>query len=158
MTKGFVCEVDELDADLANLNWTTHTDGYAQRATPRSERVDGKQGVILMHRVIVERMFGSIPKGVQVDHIDGNKRNNRRANLRLVSSSQNRRNTGPRAGKKSSFKGVYWNNRSGKWQVLCWINGKTRHVGMYEDEIEAARTYNAFVVANGLNTAWLNKV
>jgi hypothetical protein len=29
---------------------------------------------------------------------------------------------------------------------------------MYEDEIEAARTYNAFVVANGLNTAWLNKV
>ena len=62
-----------------------------------------------LHRIVV----GNIPSGLEVDHINGNKLDNRIENLRICSRIQNSRNTSNRKGK---FKGVYLSNKSPKME------------------------------------------
>lgn len=67
---------------------------------------------VLMHRVIVSR-YQEIPDGMFVDHINGNKLDNRRENLRVVTRGENMRNQSGRT--VCGFKGVTWNNHRKKW-------------------------------------------
>ena len=61
----------------------------------------------------------------QVDHIDGNKLNNRVENLRWCSSSDNLKNTGPRKQNTSGFKNICWNKEKNKWGVRLYYIGKS---------------------------------
>lgn len=92
----------------------------------------------LMHRQIIDA-----PDGVNVDHINGNKLDNRCTNLRLVNQSQNNANQrGAKKGSKSGVKGVYWHNAAGKWCAEVIHNRKKYYLGLYDNLEEARKARN----------------
>lgn len=95
---------------------------------------------LFLHRVLWKMRTGFDPKG-QIDHINGNKLDNRSENLRDASHAENQRNASPRGG-KSKFKGVYEAKCKNKWGARIKVNGKTIHLGTYKNEIEAAMAYD----------------
>lgn len=136
LTKGFTAIVDDVDADLAAFKWSV-TGG---RATYAGRRSNGKYS--LMHRGVMERVLNRTLSDKEIcDHINGNSLDNRRQNLRLVTSSQNAINR--RIGKHSTsgFKGVSWNKNAGKWQAYICINGKQSHLGYFTDPATAHAAY-----------------
>ena len=127
--------VDECDAERVNgLTWSLHPRGYAQA------NIDGKR--VLLHRFVLG--MPSVGKGrgsgvfvAQVDHINCDKLDNRRANLRVVTNQQNHENRQGGHG-TSRYRGVYFHKASGKWMARYKLNQKTYYVGNYDDEYEAA--------------------
>jgi hypothetical protein len=99
-----------------------------------------------MHREIMGLSAGDPRK---VDHINHDRLDNRRSNLRIVSKSQDVQNTPKRKGCSSRFKGVCCDQRRGKWVASIQIDGRSRHLGRFEIEEDAARAYNLAAV-----TAW----
>ena len=69
----------------------------------------------------------------EIDHIDGNKANNKIENLRAVKKSQNQWNSKIRKDNKSGAKGVYWFKELKKWKVDIRFNGKRKYIGVFED-------------------------
>jgi hypothetical protein len=128
--------VDDKDwPKLMKHNWYCHT-GYAARNGPK---IRGKRTcTIFMHRVLCPA-----PKGYEVDHINGNKLDNRKSNLRVATRQQQLFNR--RANTKntySKYKGVYWSKEKRLWRALIKKNGVSRHLGYFESEIDAAIAYN----------------
>ena len=78
---------------------------------------------------------GSLPD--HIDHIDGNRLNNRIENLRSASKVENGQNAKLSKANKSGFKGVSWYKASSKWAAECWVNKKKHYLG-YFDTIEQA--------------------
>ena len=94
----------------------------------------------LLHRFIM-----NCPSDDEViDHINHNKLDNRKDNLRICNQKQNlmnkqktqRRNT------TSQYKGVSWNKQRNKWRAQIRINGKSKHIGYYTNELEASIEYD----------------
>ncbi|NQT02028.1 MAG: HNH endonuclease [Planctomycetes bacterium] len=92
---------------------------------------------IAMHHEIM-----NAPKGMVVDHIDGNGLNNRKSNLRICTQAQNNQNKRPKRNCSSKYKGVSFHKFSKKWEVQIACNKKREHVGRFDDEIEAALAYD----------------
>jgi hypothetical protein len=89
-----------------------------------------------MHRLLV-----GARKGQYVDHKNRNGLDNRRANLRICTQSQNMGNSGKKAGKRG-YKGVWWYGPLKKWHAQIKVNYRNRHLGYYDTEEEAARAYD----------------
>lgn len=138
LTQGKVALVDDADyADLARYKWYATKKGgpwYAKRNSPRT---GGRHHAILLHRVLLDA-----PPGLEVDHINGNGLDNRRANLRLATHAENQYNRRPLGG-TSRFKGVCWNREHGKWRAAIRTGGKDLYLGYYATEEDAARAYDA---------------
>jgi hypothetical protein len=95
----------------------------------------------------MHRMITRAPQGIQVDHINRNRLDNRRENLRFVTDSQQSINRGKVMICKgrvatSKYKGVYWEKNSRKFRVRISFNGKRIQVGYFTSEVEAALAYN----------------
>lgn len=84
----------------------------------------------------------SDPK-VFVDHIDGNRLNNTRSNLRLASNAQNQCNVGLQINNTSGFKGVSWAANKNKWVARISVAGRRIHLGHFSCKVEAARAFNS---------------
>jgi hypothetical protein len=84
-----------------------------------------------LHRLIFWKEHGYLP--AEVDHIDGNPRNNRIENLRAATHLENMRNAKLRKDNTSGIKGVCWNKTDKKWEVKFQLDGKTKHFGKYFD-------------------------
>jgi len=67
------------------------------------------------HRILWEMAHGAIPYGMQIDHRDRSRSNNRLSNLRLATHAENRRNSGMQSNNISGVKGVGYNKDTGKW-------------------------------------------
>ena len=93
-----------------------------------------------------------------VDHRDRNKLNNNYENLRWCSSGQNNMNRTKRNRCSSVYKGVSWNKRNRKWQANIKIDGKQKHLGLFEDEKEAAKMYNEKAIELYGDFANLNEI
>ena len=105
-----------------------------------------KKGIPKTHNThqIVAREWVLNPEGKMcVDHIDGSKTNNHYENLRWARTTENNRNTKNRTDGSSVFKGVSYLPKSKKWLVHIGIDGKTKHLGHFTNEREAAEAYNA---------------
>lgn len=98
------------------------------------------------HRVIWELINGPISEGMSIDHIDGNRANNDIDNLRLVTVSQNNKNTSKRVGTVSKFKGVCWHRQCKKWKAEISCDKQRFHIGLFESEESAAKAYNVEAV------------
>lgn len=98
-----------------------------------------KGGFGLMHRLIMGLAPGD-PR--RVDHRDGDGLNNRRENLRISTPSQNRANSRKLAPTASRYKGVT-SGHNGKWRVFVGTRTNRKYLGQFDDEIEAARAYDA---------------
>lgn len=90
-----------------------------------------------MHRVIMNAQKDEI-----VDHINGNGLDNRKSNLRICTTRQNNRNQRPQIGRSSKYKGVYWKKDRSKWRANIKTYGKSKHLGYFIEEVEAAKAYN----------------
>jgi hypothetical protein len=82
------------------------------------------------HRLIYLYHYGHLPK--LIDHIDGNKLNNKIENLRPATVSQNAYNAKLKSTNKSGVKGVSWDTKSNKWRAQCSLNGKAQLLGFYD--------------------------
>lgn len=97
--------------------------------------LDGK--LVLAHRLVFFLENGEWPEE-DVDHINGIRWDNRRANLRLVSRKQNLMNRFPNKDRDLQVKNVY-KHKSGRYRVKMKIEGKTKHFGYYSDLEEAKK-------------------
>ena len=91
--------------------------------------------------VALHRFLTNAPKGMVVDHIDGNGLNNRQSNLRVCTQRQNLYNSRPK-GRHSQYKGVCWDKYRKRWVVYVRYEGRNIVVGRFRDEAEAARAYD----------------
>lgn len=108
----------------------------------------GKKGY-LGFRVFYERYYahrlawalhsGSLSESVEIDHINGNKADNRIINLRVASPSQNQHNKNKYLNNKSGLKGICLDARSGKWRAKFNCDGVRYELGLFE-MIEEAKT------------------
>lgn len=126
---------DEDFAMLCHRTWTYSPLGYAYTRTTSNY----KSTCFYLHRVIMGAKKGEI-----VDHINGDKLDNRRANLRVGTQRQNLANTGMSKNNTSGYKGVI--RQKNKWvaQIYYRLNGKRNniHLGTYETAKEAALAYD----------------
>lgn len=90
-----------------------------------------------MHRLLMNPSIG-----MEVDHINGDKLDNRKANLRICSHAENRRNVKKQMDCTSEYKGVFWCSRLAKWSTRITVNGKEIHLGNYQSEVVAALHYD----------------
>lgn len=103
-----------------------------------------KENRMRAHRIIYAMMTGSWPE--EVDHINGDRSDNRWGNLRNVSCRENRANTYGWSKKTSSrFIGVCKQPDCGRWKAQASVEGKTKHIGLFTCEVEAAKARDAFV-------------
>ena len=95
-------------------------------------------GTLLGHRLAWLYVHGDWPSGF-IDHANGNKSDNRIANLRPATRAQNNMNKGPGASNKSGVKGVS-KDSNGKWHAYIGIDGRLHSLGRFEALDEAAAT------------------
>jgi hypothetical protein len=92
------------------------------------------------HRLAFLHMTGQWPTEF-VDHIDGDRANNRWANLREATCSGNNQNRGLGVNNRSGFLGVGWKKAEQKWQARIRVAGKLKHLGYFDDPTAAAAAY-----------------
>jgi len=142
LTRGMVALVDDADLPLVS--------GYAWYPLLRSDGAgkgfyasgvaagSGKSGRkwLLMHHLV-------LPATGQVDHRDGDGLNNRRENLRPCTSSQNAANARKQMVATSRFKGVFLDRSRGRWAAAITHRTRSRKLGRFVNEVDAAKAYNA---------------
>ena len=150
LSQGYLAIVDDADyQNISSFKWA-YARGYALRSTFEK----GRKHSILMHRFIM-----CAPKGLEVDHINGNKLDNRKSNLRLCLRSQNGCNCRrPRIPTSSIYKGVHYEQTRKLWRACIKSRGKSKHIGRFHTEQEAALAYNKAAIEYHGEYANLNKI
>ena len=121
--------VDDGDYDsLSQFLWS-NSSGYASRR-------DG-DNKFYMHREVVNANDGDI-----VDHINRDTLDNRRCNLRICDHAGNMANSKNRSHNKTGYRGVWYDKKRGKFAAAIRKNGKTVHLGRFEDAIDAANAFD----------------
>lgn len=115
--------VDDADFPLVSA-YRWHLTHYGYAASIKAGR---------MHRFIL----GLTPTDPGVDHINRNKLDNRRSNLRLLAQHENLQNQSPRVG-TSRYRGVAWHVAAQKWTAQCQVGKKRAYLGLFDTEEAAA--------------------
>jgi hypothetical protein len=139
LTKGQFALVDDCyyEQILALGHWCYAHNHYAVLYRRDGERCTTR----FLQRVCMELILGHpIPPQLQVDHINRDRLDNQRHNLRLATRSQNQANKG-RQVNTSCYKGV--NANKGKWEARIRFNGRRVYLGRYSDALTAAMIYDA---------------
>ena len=137
LTQGKYVIVDDEDFEQLNqYKWCFTKMGYAMRNITMS---NGKQTSWCMHWNIV----GKPKKGLETDHINGNKLDNRRCNLRICTRSENRFNSWKHREGGSSALGVTTKKYKDKiyYQAQKNVNGKKVYLGLYPTKKLAHQAY-----------------
>lgn len=119
------------DRNMAHLDkyrWHSDVDGYAS-----NQRIGKMQYLVL----------GDVPNGKIIDHINGDRKDNRVHNLRLVTKQQNLQNRAVSSANKSGYKGVFANRNRKRWCARITIDGKGMSLGTFDTKEQAALAYNA---------------
>lgn len=118
--------LDDVDSDLAQMGWYLQNTGYAVHQENKRSRA--------LHRVILGLEIGDPRVG---DHINGDRLDNRRSNLRIGTPGLNAQNQRPRVG-TSTHRGVSWHKRIQKWTANVQHAGNRYFLGYFHSEIDAA--------------------
>lgn len=133
----YIAIVDDCDYERAmTYAWKLSRDGYVIR----EKKVSGRRTTMIFHRFILD-----VPPGIAIDHVNGNRLDNRRSNLRPATNSENMMNSRkPRSAKATSqYKGVSWIASERKWKAAIVLAGKYKNLGRFSNEEDAARAYDA---------------
>lgn len=160
LTKGRYAIVDKDDfEELSRHIWYCGGDGYAaRRETTYDESGVRMTRIVKMHRIII-----NAPNDVEVDHINRNRIDNRRSNLRLCTRSENATNRARQANSHGRFKGITFAKNANLWRARIHVHGKTIQLGYFQSDIDAARAYDRaaiqyfgeFALLNFPNTSML---
>lgn len=125
--------VDDEDFEwLSIYNWSYSAKGYVHRRTRKNK-------MVYMHRQVMYALSGQM-----IDHINGEKWDNRKSNLRFCTHRENMRNKRKTSIEKTSiYKGVSWDKYAQKWSASIRVDGKNVHLGNHKEAAEAARQYDA---------------
>lgn len=127
LTKGYYALVDDEDFEYLNQwKWYCNNGGYAVREVGGTSQ--------LMHRLLVV-----VQRNQQVDHVNHDRLDNRRVNLRICNQQQNSANMLPR--KPNKLKGAFWDKSRSLWMSLIVVDGKPVFLGRYKTEAEAGGAY-----------------
>lgn len=140
LSKGKIAVVDPEDYDeLSRYKWYASKQGRSYYAKRGVRGIRGVRSNISMHRVIMSTGVGKV-----TDHINHDSLDNRKANLRVVSVQENGWNQRKQIGRHSSrYKGVCLCRDKGKWHSRIMVSGKQIFLGSFDDEVAAARAYDA---------------
>lgn len=134
LTKNMVALVDDEDYEYLN-QWKWYFNGkYATRNKPVTSSYRVPE---YMHRIVM-----NTPDGMDTDHINHNKLDNRKENLRVCTRVQNKYNTAKTSRNTSGYKGVSWSTDKNKWEVLIRHEGCSIFVGRFSSIEKAARAYD----------------
>lgn len=123
-----LCDLD----NVKNIAWTIDPRGYVVG------RPSETKSSVTLHRWI---MAEGNPGIKTIDHIDGNKLNNKRGNLRQCSQAENSRNTRLAKNNSSGFKGVSL-DVNGKWRARIWKDRKEIRIGTFSKIEDAVAAYD----------------
>jgi hypothetical protein len=133
LTDGYTALIDAADRDLIEpFNWTARVGPKGRVYVFRKDH----RKTIYLHRVVMGLKKGDKR---EVDHVNSDPLDNRRANLRIATRRQNAHHTRAHSDGSSRFVGVSWHRQTSKWRVCV---GRT-HVGLFSDEVEAAKARDA---------------
>lgn len=120
-------DIEDLEM-VSSHRWIIDSVGYPSTAeNGRSKR---------LHRILLDR---KLAKGLVVDHINRDKLDNRKANLRVCTQKDNMRNASIACNNKSGVTGVFFDKKVNRWRAQVYIKGKTKHVGIFDDFEEAVK-------------------
>ena len=139
LSQGKSAIVDTTDLRLlAEYGIWLSSHGYVKARKLGSSRA-GKEDYF--HRIII-----SVPSNMQIDHINRNKLDNRKCNLRVVTRRENIHNVCLlQSNNKSGFRGVSWFKLMRKWRATINVGGKQKALGYFDDPAEAAVAYDEAV-------------
>lgn len=144
------------------LNYNPETGIFSRNIPTKRARVGyeyktvGNHGYIVInilnktytaHRLAWLYIYGEMPSST-LDHINGIRIDNRIANLRVVTPSQNIINTKLRSDNKSGSRGVSWCKDRNKWQAYINIDGKRKPLGRFENKEDAEKAYLEYSINN----------
>ncbi len=139
LTQGKVAIIDASDYEsISKFKWFARYSPsgdtwYAVRSVNSSG--------IYMHRQIMQS-----PKGILVDHRDGDGLNNQRSNLRLATHRQNSLNRSAQSNSQSRIKGVRFHKSSNKWEARIVVNKSYIYLGLHSTAEQASIAYNAAAI------------
>ena len=105
-----------------------------------------KNGIIKqfrVHRLVALAFLENLDNKPNVDHIDNNTSNNNVKNLRWATDKKKLANQGKREKNTSGYKGVFFHKKAKKYRTLITINGKLKHIGLFETAEKALEAYEA---------------
>lgn len=114
--------------------------GYVSGNGYRYVGIDGKR--LLEHRVVFAMTHGRVPSK-HIDHINGNKTDNRPENLRECTHSENLQNVGMRSDNTTGVRGVSWDRRRKKYAAELILQGRKKYLGRFDTLAEAAAAREA---------------
>ena len=120
------------------LKLSKESNGYLQVGLFKNK----KNKVFKVHQIVATTFLNHIRCGhkLVINHIDFDKTNNNLNNLEIITQRQN---TNQKHLKSSSkYIGVCWDKNRQKWKVKIYINGVNKSLGYFDDELQAANTYN----------------
>ena len=130
----FQIDVDDYPI-VSRYKWVTNKAGYFVAS------IGMRDDHVFLHRLVMDP-----PEDAFVDHIDCNKSNCCKSNLRICSQTENNRNVGLQQNNRCGFKGVYWASDRGKWRAEITVDRKHIHLGSFDSAIEAAKAYDKAAV------------
>ncbi len=144
----FLIDADDLE-EVSKHSWNKGKRGYPV-STIRNFR-GYKQRSWCLHTFLLNK------SNFDIDHISGNKFDNRRCNLRLCTHQQNTFNQKMRCTNTSGFYGVSFFKQVGKYESYINLNGKKIHLGLYDTALEAAKVRDKAAIKYFGPFARLNK-
>lgn len=150
LSAGKFAIVDTEDFEYLNQwKWSYSGAGYARRVVQKNNN----QTNIYMHRLI-----SKTPARMVTDHINGDKLDNRKSNLRVCNHAQNIRNHKLQINNTSGFIGVS-KTKGGRWRAYSGSRNKVQHLGVFDSSVEAAKARDEYVSVhyNGFEVLNFNK-
>ena len=141
------------DADFEYLNQFKWYASKGRDGTFYARRSKKGQKKILMHREIM-----NASENMDVDHRNHKTLDNQKHNLRICTTAQNIQNMQQRIGYSSKYKGVYWQKARKKRGCTIKIKGKSKHLGLFINELDAAGAYNEAAMKYYGEFALLNNI
>lgn len=132
--------IDDEDYNrLVGYGWIHGALGYAIYA------IGGRKNrrMLYLHREVMQAKGGQ-----EIDHVNGDKLDNRKINLRFVNSSQNKMNRKLQSNNISGFRGVYWHAKAGKWAIEIQHNKKKHYLGLHDTKDQAIEIAKDFYQKN----------
>lgn len=130
LTHGKLAIIDDEDFEaVSKVPWCLSLQGYAVTR-------DGNTTMKMHHFIMGKR------EGLEIDHINNDKIDNRRSNLRHVTHAQNCQNSAMRNDNTSGFRGVTYQMGRSAWKAQIYKDKKNHHLGLFPTKQEAALAYN----------------